>query len=281
MALLLLAHEAWPGAIKAATVDHQLRPGSDREAAFVARQCEERGIPHVILTPETPITGSIQKAARAARYALLEQWRVAEAIDWVMTAHHADDQFETMIMRLNSRSGLGGLCGIRAKQGHVLRPFLRWQRRTLARWIQFAGVPVVDDPSNRNLDFDRARLRSALAGQNWFNPEAAAISMSHLVQAEEALAWVADRLIAERISRDPEGRVSVDPDGLPPELLRRVMLAAMTQAQAGYQPRGPSLTDAIMALEDGEQAMLGNILLAGGTDGRWVLRPAPPRRRGT
>jgi tRNA(Ile)-lysidine synthase len=280
MALLLLAHGAWPGRVEAATVDHQLRSGSADEAAHVARVCAAHSIPHRILTPDSPITGSIQTAARAARYALLARWRAAAAIDWVMTAHHADDQFETLIMRLNSRSGLAGLCGIRARQGHVLRPFLRLRRDTLADWIAQQGVPVVDDPSNRNHDFDRARLRAALVGQTWFDPEAAADSMAFLAEAEAALEWTTEQLVAQRVRVDGEGRVILDSKGLPPELLRRLMIAALDQVQPGYQPRGAALQGAIRALGAGEQAMLGDVLLSPVADGHWALRTAPPRRRG-
>src|SRR3546814_1335780 len=74
------------------------------------------------------ISGSLQAAARAERYRLLEQWRESHALDHVVTAHHADDQLETMIMRLNRSSGVGGLAGVRARNGTVLRPLLSWRQ---------------------------------------------------------------------------------------------------------------------------------------------------------
>ncbi len=67
LALLLLAHAACPKAISVATVDHHLRPEAADEAAFVAQLCAERSIPHSILTPDKPITGNLQSAAREAR----------------------------------------------------------------------------------------------------------------------------------------------------------------------------------------------------------------------
>src|SRR3546814_19233579 len=76
---------------------------------MVAGFCAREHIPHAILHPAAPISGSLQAAARAERYRLLEQWREAHALDHVVTAHHADDQLETMIMRLNRSSGVGGL----------------------------------------------------------------------------------------------------------------------------------------------------------------------------
>ena len=65
-------------------------------AAFAA----SLGVPHATLNPTEPIAGSLQAAARAARYALLEDWRQERRLDWVLTAHHADDQLETLVMRL-------------------------------------------------------------------------------------------------------------------------------------------------------------------------------------
>src|SRR3546814_5570008 len=84
---------------------------------MVAGFCAREHIPHAILHPAAPISGSLQAAARAERYRLLEQWREAHALDHVVTAHHADDQLETMIMRLNRSSGVGGLAGVRARNG--------------------------------------------------------------------------------------------------------------------------------------------------------------------
>src|SRR5262245_16934078 len=99
LALLLLAEAAFPGRVQAATVDHGLRTESADEAAFVAALCRQRDIPHATLRPETPIEGNIQSAARRARYALLEAWRSEQRLDWILTAHHADDQAETLLMR--------------------------------------------------------------------------------------------------------------------------------------------------------------------------------------
>jgi tRNA(Ile)-lysidine synthase len=98
MALLWLAAQALPGHVWAATVDHQLRSDARAEAEMVEHWCETQTISHAILTPNKAITGSIQSAARAVRYALLEDWRVTHNLDWIMTAHHADDQLETLLM---------------------------------------------------------------------------------------------------------------------------------------------------------------------------------------
>src|SRR3546814_2305074 len=96
MALVWLMAALLPGQVGAATVDHGLRKGSADEARMVAGFCAREHIPHSILHPAAPISGSLQAAARAERYRLLEQWRAAHAFDHIVPAHHADDQLETL-----------------------------------------------------------------------------------------------------------------------------------------------------------------------------------------
>lgn len=275
MALLVLAAEAFTGRVFAATVDHQLRAASADEATLVARACATLGVPHLILTPDQPITGSVQAAARAARYALLEQWRCDTGIDWVMTAHHADDQLETLAMRLNRASGLSGLAGIRERQGHVLRPLLGVRRGALHALVAARGMTVVDDPSNRDPRFDRARMRAALADSDLIDPVAVAESARHLAQEEEALNWVTGQLAADRLA-EIDGQCSVDMAHLPPALRRRLLIAALAQ-MGEAEPRAETLDRAIADVLTGNAAMVGNSIIAQDA-AVWTIRPAPPRR---
>src|SRR5690348_10794146 len=100
LALLLMAAEARPMNVEAATVDHALRPEGRAEAELVAGICERLGIPHAILTADwkqKPLTG-LQERARAVRYRLLGDWARERELSAVVTAHHLDDQAETFLM---------------------------------------------------------------------------------------------------------------------------------------------------------------------------------------
>lgn len=272
MALLHLAAHAFAGRVEAVTVDHGLRPASADEAAMVARWCAAQDIPHATLHPATPATGNIQAWARTQRYALIEAWRADRAIDWIMTAHHADDQLETMLMRLNRGSGVGGLAGVRGRSGRVIRPLLDVTKAQLQVIVDTQALPHVHDPSNVDPRFDRAALRSVLAGADWLDARAAVRSAAALAEAEVALDWTVADLAARHLRREGAGWV-LDRTDLPREYLRRLLLHMLASDQP---PRGDALDRAIGAAQAGGQASLGDWLLKGGAV--WTLTPAPPRR---
>ncbi|MEO7247763.1 MAG: tRNA lysidine(34) synthetase TilS, partial [Novosphingobium sp.] len=155
LALLLLAHELMPDRIAAATVDHGLRAESAAEADMVAQVCANMGVPHEILRVAVA-GGNVQAEARAARYAALAEWLDRKELAALVTAHHADDQAETLIMRLNRGSGVAGLAGTRAvgrvpgsgekTMQALLRPLLGWRKAELAGIVGTAGLVAAQDP---------------------------------------------------------------------------------------------------------------------------------------
>ncbi|HET8611760.1 MAG TPA: tRNA lysidine(34) synthetase TilS, partial [Sphingomonas sp.] len=112
-ALLILAAAAAPGRVTALTVNHQIRPESGAEADRAAAMAASLGVPHRIARVMVERRASVQAAAREARYAALAQWADEEGLGAVLTAHHADDQAETLLMRLARGAGVAGLAGIR------------------------------------------------------------------------------------------------------------------------------------------------------------------------
>lgn len=276
MALLDMAGRAFAGRVEAATVDHGLREASAAEAAMVADWCARAGIVHTTLHPDGAVRGNVQGWARTQRYALLEGWRVARGLDWLLTAHHADDQLETLLMRLNRGSGVSGLAGVRARQGVVLRPLLGMRKAALLAYARVRGLPYVDDPSNSDPRFDRAALRAELAGVEWIDAEAAGRSAAALAEAEEALEWMVDDLAARHLSAEGEG-LALDRTDLPRELLRRLLLRMVKRLQPDASPpRGDAVDRLIEAARQGRKMSIGRLVLKGGP--RWTLIVAPQRR---
>ena len=144
LALLLLAHAARPGRIRAATVDHGLRAESAAEARFVAEICAHRGIPHAILPPPAAPLAAGQAAARAFRYARLDRWCAHHRLSFLLTGHHANDQAETLLMRLARGSGVAGLSGIRA-----VRPRAVSGRPARAPIAHAPDAPAFPDPPSQ------------------------------------------------------------------------------------------------------------------------------------
>jgi tRNA(Ile)-lysidine synthase len=271
LALLLLAHAAYPGRVHAATVDHGLRAESAAEAAFVAGLCGELGVPHVTLAANMTDKVNVQAAARARRYALLGRWAGEVKAGCLLTAHHLDDQAETLVMRLLRGSGLAGLSGVRAVNPPLVRPLLGWRREELAAVVRAAGVDPVVDPSNQDERFDRARIRRRLAEAQWLDPTPLARSAAALAEAEDALEWAVERLWRERVDG-----LTLDPAGLPAELRRRLVLRLLA-AIGEPAPRGEEVGRLLATLDGGGTATLAGVKCVGGE--RWRFAPAPSRRR--
>lgn len=249
--------------MEAATVDHGLRPEAAAEAAFVGGLCADLGVVHRTL-PVQVGAGSLQAAAREARYAALADWSRGRGLACVATAHHADDQAETLLMRLNRGSGVAGLAGIRARgtadngQLSLVRPLLGWRRHDLAALVSSAGIQAVEDPSNVDPRFDRARLRRELRDCDWLEVKAIAASAAHLADADEAMDWAVERALAEFVTwEDARALMRI---GLPRALAIRAM-AAIIARLAGGDARGSALARAHDALAQGNAVTLAGVLI--------------------
>lgn len=279
VALLLLAHAARPGAIAAATVDHGLRTESAAEAREVARVCDLLGVSHATLRVEVA-DGNLQAEARSARYAALDEWMAAEALDALATAHHADDQAETLLMRLNRAGGVAGLAGVR-ERGRVpgtdrllLRPVLGWRRGELAAVVAAAGLVAAADPGNADPRYDRVRLRQALAQADWLDIPAIAASAAHLSDADLALDWAARREWSENVITAGLG-LTYRPRA--PRAIALRVLARIVQQMDGEEPRGQALARLFDSLVAHQPASIGNLVARPMADG-WSFMKAPRRR---
>lgn len=284
LALLLLANAARPGHIAAATVDHRLRAGSADEARMVAEICARLGVPHATLPVSVAVTaagGNVQAGARAVRYAALAEWMGEQELAALATAHHADDQAETLLLRLNRGSGVAGLAGVRAV-GRVpgcklalVRPLLGWRRAELAGVVATAGLDAVADPSNHDDRFDRARLRAQLAQAGWLDVAAVARSAAHIADADAAIDWAAAREWQECVSRDGLGLV-YRPQA--PRAVALRVIARIVRELDGEEPRGSAVARLFETLLARQPGSIG-ALVARPLPGGWSFARAPQRRR--
>ncbi len=279
LALLLLVHAAQSGLVQAATVDHGLRAEAADEAAMVADVCATLGVPHTTLAV-TVADGNVQAEARTARYAALGAWAERAGLAAIATAHHADDQAETLLMRLNRASGVSGLAGVRARGRvagvpvPVVRPLLDWRRADLAEVVQAAGLTPAQDPSNLDPAYDRVRVRAALVEADWLDVAAIAQSAAHLAEADQALDWAAGREWAERVVAEP---LAVVWRPQAPRAVGLRVLGRIVRELGGEEQRGGALARAFDALVRGQTVSIGALVARPGHDG-WRFMKAPARR---
>lgn len=280
LALLLLAHAAMPDRIEAVTVDHGLRAESADEAAMVAGLCSELGVAHEALVV-TVASGNLQSAARKARYEALALWVKRRRLAGVMTAHHADDQAETLLMRLNRGSGLSGLAGVRPVNrlpddaGHIVRPLIGWRKTELERIVADADIVPARDPSNEDDRFDRARIRKVIAEADWLNVEAVARSAAWLESAETTLRFYVEREWDGYVSQVGDEIAYANRVSTPREIKLRLLGRAIRAL--GGEPRGSQVAELLDALEAGKGGNVAGVL-AKAVRGEWMLRREPPRR---
>lgn len=168
LALLLLADE-WArgrgGKTIALTVDHGLRKESAQEAKQVAAWCKSLGIEHHSLkwTSAKP-SSAIQAKAREVRYGLLTGWCKKNKVLHLLTAHHQNDQAETLLFRLARGSFLEGLACmpiVSLREGvRLIRPLLGVSKSSLERFLLERNQQWIEDPSNQNPHYTRNRIRN-------------------------------------------------------------------------------------------------------------------------
>lgn len=160
MALLHLLRFA-PGLprleLVAAHFDHRMRPESREDALWVEGLARRWKVPVEVGGTEVPLIS--EEAAREARYAFLEAVRVRTGARWILTAHHADDQAETVLFRIARGTGLAGLRGIPERRGAILRPLLSFWREELEAYVRSEGLTHRVDSTNEEQRFARNVLR--------------------------------------------------------------------------------------------------------------------------
>ena len=303
----------------AVTVDHGLRAEAAAEARDVKRLARTLDLTHRTMrwTGEKPKTG-LPAAARTARYRLLAQAARASGATHILTAHTRDDQAETLLMRLLRGSGIGGLAAMAReseRDGVLLaRPFLHVSKSQLVATLKKAKIGFADDPTNRDTNFTRPRLREimpvlAAEGGDARSLARLASRLARANQAVEVLVDGAERYLALRDREAPRAGFEANAfdasafdastfeartfdasafAAMPEEIRLRLLKRAIDR----FGHEGPAelgKVEALLAALDQAGAKKGKErrprlkqTLAGAlvslTNGRIRVEPAPPRR---
>jgi tRNA(Ile)-lysidine synthase len=150
--------------VVAAHLDHAQDPGSGERAERARALARHLCIPFhgERRRPDSCPGESPEAAARRVRYAFLEETRQRRGARWIATAHHADDQAETLLLRWLQGTQLEGLAGIQPVRGRIVRPLLEVPRSRLAGYLETLPLEPSLDPSNRDFRQPRSRVRHAL-----------------------------------------------------------------------------------------------------------------------
>lgn len=151
--------------IAVAHINHQLRVESKAEALYLENYCQEQAIPYYCkVWTEADKEKNTEARARAFRYAFFTEIMEHENYQTLFTAHHSDDQAETILMKLIRGSALSNLVGIRAKQpfgtGELIRPFLNFSKERLEHFAKQSKIMYFEDSSNKSDTYLRNRLRN-------------------------------------------------------------------------------------------------------------------------
>uniref|UniRef100_UPI0018EF19EB tRNA lysidine(34) synthetase TilS n=1 Tax=Paracoccus binzhouensis TaxID=2796149 RepID=UPI0018EF19EB len=283
-ALLHLAHRWGRARLWAATVDHGLRPGSAAEARQAGLAAAALGIRHETLTWTRAGGGNLMAAARQARLRLLADWARRHGLAAVLLGHTLDDQAETLLMRLGRGAGVDGLSAMaetRQACGMTwLRPMLGASRSELRQWLAAHGQGWSEDPSNENADFERVRIRKAIAALD--------LPLQQLGQSAANLAMARDALqeFAAQVAEGAEARAGslVLPLSrflaAPTEIRRRLLVAGLRFVTgAAYPPRREPVLQALATLAEGGRLTLDGVIAeARGGVLRLIREPAAAAR---
>ncbi len=247
--------------IFAAHYEHGIR-GADSlaDAAFVADFCRMHQIPCFVEHGQVPQAAresgqTLEQAARSLRYAFLQRICEQQKFDYMATAHHADDQAETVLMRILRGTGIKGLGAMRPQSGSIVRPLLDLSKTEILAYCQAEGLAFREDATNWVAECTRNRLRLELLPQirREYNPEISrALCQLAEVAAEEEdfLQTEIDRYWSdERYVRQQDGVLRQQPvSALHPALQRGLIRKLWEQATGSALDLSYQQTELIRAL---------------------------------
>ena len=196
---------------------HLRNDESDADADFAQQTAEALGLPFRRIDFDTADYArqndvSTEMAARTLRYEWFETLRRELGAEAIAVAHHRDDNVETVLLNLIRGTGLSGLCGMRPRNGHIVRPLLSVDRHQIVRWLADRHLPFCTDSSNASdvyrRNFVRLRLLPLMEQLNPSVRDAILRMAGHLTDVEAIYRNAIDSYRAHLI--DADGRISID-----------------------------------------------------------------------
>ena len=196
---------------------HLRNDESDADADFAQQTAEALGLPFRRIDFDTADYAhqngvSTEMAARTLRYEWFETLRRELGAEAIAVAHHRDDNVETVLLNLIRGTGLSGLCGMRPRNGHIVRPLLSVDRHQIVRWLTDRHLPFRTDSSNASdvyrRNFVRLRLLPLMEQLNPSVRDAILRMAGHLTDVEAIYCNAIDSHRAHLM--DAEGRISID-----------------------------------------------------------------------
>lgn len=275
-------------------VNHRLRPEADEEATRAAALAAHLGVTVTVTAVDVAawdrvLRQGIEAAARAARYAALAAEARAHGTSWVAVAHTANDQAETVLLRLARGSGLEGLAGMREQSERevplepagtasvrlrLLRPLLGVQRSEVEAYLGQRGLEPITDPSNVSPEYRRnvvrhavlPALERAVPGATRAVARSAALLRDDADYLEARVADAATRLIGRAGPLVTVARAALRWE--PPALQRRLLIQAARRA--GVDPVGPSAARVEALRSAAVTGPAGKVIELGSGIGAWV-----------
>jgi tRNA(Ile)-lysidine synthase len=293
---LVLLRPAYDLRLTVCHVHHGLRPEADRDAAFVEALGARMGCPVRVVRVTVPRGAGLspEEAARDVRHAALARVARETGASRIALGHTADDQVETVFMRILEGAGPRGLAGIPVRRGRVVRPLLEVDRAAVRVHLELHGLESVEDATNRDTKFLRNRVRHELlpllTAQTGLRIPAALRRVARTSrEAVEAL----DTLIRPRL----DGHLLATPVGW------RLALAPLVELPAGAQKVAlrlalvevagdrlgsglraahlAALTALLDARSGGQVRLPRGLVVERGRDALWILRPVMPLEAAT
>jgi tRNA(Ile)-lysidine synthase len=261
-------------------VRHGLRDDRD-DLAVVERHATFLGRPLEVIDVDVRRRGKgTEAAARDARYAALRAVADRVGAEAILVGHSADDQAETVLLRVARGTGVTGLAAMSPASGGLVRPLLRLRRADLRRFVALEGLPVAEDPTNADPEVRRIGVRTeVLPALRRIAPDpVGALARLAALAADDdtALDDLASTAVTEALVRTgdvvalPEVAVAAAPPAVRRRMLRRLLVVAGWQ---GPPPSSSVLAD-LEALATGRRLVLGDLEVSAG--GGWLA--IAPRR---